>query len=639
MVVLAGCRGGASSSKTASADEVYRVSTGDDPAVVRAIGRPDADSDDRHFSSLRTALRARRNASSPPDRIVIHGGTYFLERPVRLTGEDSGVTIEAAAGTDPVFIGGRAVDGWEQDGDQFYAADLPDAADAEDVRALVVDGDLRPRSRLPESGYYRHESTFDVNWKSATAGGWVREPTREELTTMTVDPSDLPEEVKTENVELTVYHKWDTSQVRVRSIDRAKHEIRFAGPAGHPPGAFGVKKYVVWNTRAGLTKPGQWYVDRSREKIVYRPRPDEMPSDLRVFVPVTERLLRLRGVRDVRIRGLEFSVTTTPMIAGGFGAGGFPGAVDVDRASNARLENLHIHDVAGQGIRVDDGVDVVLERNRIHDTGACGMVAPGCDIRRNTVHHAGRIYPAAIGIKSGGKGAIITRNHVHHTTYSGIICGGRDHRITRNHIHHVMRKMTDGGAIYSFGGRDILVRGNYVHHLMDPDGDATAAYYLDEQSRNSVVEQNLSVGVKQPVNNHMARDNTIRGNVFVNDGGKLRLNFPRSDGYTFSKNVLVARDNIVFRNAEAIDTWTGNVIHSRTGRRLARALDRYEVIGTEPLNLPDGNATGDPKLTLDAGRVTYPSDSVARMLGIEPLDVSPPTENRKNRPKEGGERP
>ena len=65
------------------------------------------------------------------------------------------------------------------------------------------------------------------------------------------------------NAEITVYHMWDESVVGVKSLDPATQVIRFANPAGHPPGAFGVHNYVVWNVREGMTAPGQWYLDRT----------------------------------------------------------------------------------------------------------------------------------------------------------------------------------------------------------------------------------------------------------------------------------------------------------------------------------------------------------------------------------------
>ncbi len=579
ILLMGACR---SASETSPGEEksetVYRVSTGRNENVVSEIGQPGASEDDHHYSSIRAALEASRGAPEDREpRIVIHGGAYYLDQPLNLSSEDNGLTLEAAPGTSPSLYGGRAVTGWEQEGDRFYAADVPVPVSGEQLRLLVVNGEMRPRARLPEAGYFEHNSTFNVEWPSASAGGWEREPTWEELTTLTYKPGQIGPDLKPENAELTVYHKWDTSQVALKSIDRKTHTLTFSNPAGHPPGAFGVQKYVIWNTRQGLHEPGRWYVDRTRDKIVYWPKKGEQMDEVQVLAPVTERVIRILGASDITLRGLEISVTTTPMIAGGFGASQFPGAVEADYVTNGQFENIHIHNVAGQGLKVKNEQGVNIENSKIHSTGACGIIAPGTTIRNNRIHHIGRLYPAAIGIRSGGKGSIIARNTVHHTPYTAINCGGYSHRITDNHLHHAMQEMHDGAAIYTFSGRDIVIRGNYAHDITDKKGSGTAAYYLDEQSRNCVLKYNLSRNVEQPVNNHMAQNNTIHNNVFVNDG-TLRLNFPRSSGYTFSNNVLVADGPITFRNGGAIDSWTSNVLYSRSGEHLNKKLNNYEVI-------------------------------------------------------------
>lgn len=126
------------------------------------------------------------------------------------------------------------------------------------------------------------------------------------------------------NAELTVYHMWDESVVGLAGIDTDKQLLTFSTPAGHPPGAFGVKKYVVWNVRQGMTQPGQWYLDRAAGKVVYWPLPGEDMNTVETVAPTIESILRIRGqggkpVCNVTIRGLTVAVTNTPLVAGGFG--------------------------------------------------------------------------------------------------------------------------------------------------------------------------------------------------------------------------------------------------------------------------------------------------------------------------------
>ena len=106
------------------------------------------------------------------------------------------------------------------------------------------------------------------------------------------------------NAEVTVYHMWDESMVGLKAIDAEKQILTFSSPSGHPPGAFGVKKYVIWNIREGMTEPGQWYLDRTRGKVVYWPLPGEDMATAKVVA-----LLRARGA-------LAYTAVVVALVAG-----------------------------------------------------------------------------------------------------------------------------------------------------------------------------------------------------------------------------------------------------------------------------------------------------------------------------------
>ena len=86
-------------------------------------------------------------------------------------------------------------------------------------------------------GEFTHKSEWPYKWQSSQ-GGWSKEPTYEELTTMVYDPKDLGSWLDSRNAELTVFHAWDDSYVGLESNDTIKHLVRFTYPATHPAGAF-----------------------------------------------------------------------------------------------------------------------------------------------------------------------------------------------------------------------------------------------------------------------------------------------------------------------------------------------------------------------------------------------------------------
>jgi hypothetical protein len=594
------------------------------------LAEANSDRTDGPFGSLQAACRAARKLGATQKRtIVIAPGEYVLNEPVVLTSEDNGLTIEAQAGASVRLYGGRKVGGWQREGDRFYATELPGVKEGTwDFRALIVNGRFCPRARLPQQGYFEHSSVFDVPWMSTTGGGWKRKPTEQELTTMKYEPENLGPGLDIRNAEITVYHMWDESLVGVSANDPNAHTLTFSTPAGHPPGAFGVRKYVVWNVREGMTEPGQWYLDRTRGKVVYWPRPGEDMGRAEVIAPVVPSLIVLKGTRedpikDIIIRGLTFSATTTPLQAGGFGAERFAGAIDAVFAENCTLADCEVVNAGGQGIKAS-GANLRIEGCHIHHVGACGIRfrGRGTVVADNDVHDVGLTYPSAIALTGGGQDCEITHNHVHHTPYSAVTCGGRGSRIEGNRIHHAMQELHDGAGIYCFGGKDLTLRGNLIYDIVDTGGYGASAYYLDEQSEGCTVEGNLSVNVVRPSHNHMAANNTIRNNVFLSDTD-LYLTFPRSSGYTFEKNVLYAKGKITFDNYEGITTSANNVLFSGAGQVECHRLDRYSRTDSYSLEPSGTNIQADPRLTAyQDGRVEFAPDSPARKLGIEPVDVS-----------------
>lgn len=591
--------------------------------------KPNADGRDGPLATLAAACRASREVGDRPRTIVMQAGEYFLNAPVVLTGQDSGLTIEAADGADVTLYGGRPVTDWERDGETFYAATLPGVREGRwDFRAFIVNGRYCRRARLPEEGRFKHLSVFDVPWMSTTGGGWKRKPTEQELTTLKYKSNDLGPWLDVHNAEITVHHMWDESLVGLSAMDAETHTLTFASPTGHPAGAFGVKTYVLWNLRKGMTEPGQWYLDRTRGKVVYWPLPGEDMATTKAIAPAVESIIALAGtaenpVKDVTIRGLTLSVTTTPLKAGGFGAGRFEGALSATAAQNCTFADLDIVNVGGQGIKVQ-GTDLRLAGCHVHHVGACGIRHHGTRVQvtDNHVHHVGLTYASAIALTGGGTNALIAHNHVHHAPYSAITHGGEGSRIEGNLIHDAMLELHDGGGIYCFAGKNLILRGNFIRDIADTGGYGASAYYLDERSEGCLVEGNLSVNVMRPSHNHMAKNNTIRNNVFINDGD-LRLTWPRSSGYRFEKNMLYAGGKIVLENREGIAELSGNLFFSTEGRVECKKLDRYAQAGIYALEPDATNRLGDPKLTAyRTGKVETSPDSPARELGIEAIDVS-----------------
>jgi len=550
-----------------------------------------AGSRDRPLATLPAARDAARSGGVGPHRIVVLPGEYFLTKTLELDARDNGLTIEAETAGRATLYGGSLVTGWRRDGDRFWCVDLAGVRDGTwNFRAVVVNGRMPQRARMPETGTFQHQSVFDVRNLSSVGGGWERKPTRAELTTLRYAPGDIPPTFVARNAEVRVYHMWDESLCQVAANDSQRHTLTFATPARNPPGAFGIKTYVVFNTREGMTRPGQWYLDRAAGRLVYWPLAHEDMTRVRVIAPRLPCVVRIVGTAQrpaagICLRGLTVQATT-PQASSGHA---FDGAISLHQVRDCAFERLEICYVGGNGIAGGKLAGCRITDGHVHHTGAAGIVLDGSAtlVARNHIHHAGVYYPTAEGLvadnqgwRTGARGFRIQRNEVHDTPYCGIRARGGNHLIDENLIYRVMRELHDGAAIYGAMSQSVL-RGNLVRDVRKiGEGYGASAFYFDEGSQDSVIERNVALGVEQPVHNHIARRCVIRDNVFVADADML-LSFERSRDGVFAGNTLLAPGKITVEQPGALKVWTGNAVF-RAGRDAAGRTQAFLIDAARP---------------------------------------------------------
>jgi hypothetical protein len=134
--------------------------------------------------------------------------------------------------------------------------------------------------------------------------------------------------------------------------------------------------------------------------------------------------------------------------------------------------------------------------------------------------------------------------------------------VEENLIYRVMLELHDGAAIYTDGVSNCILRGNVARDIkVFGKGEGVSSYYLDEDSHDCIVEQNVSIGVARPTQNHIARNSIIRNNYFTSEGD-MHLSFPMSAQMTFEGNTLITPGRIRITKPDAITTWKGNRIFS-----------------------------------------------------------------------------
>ncbi|GLH95425.1 right-handed parallel beta-helix repeat-containing protein [Phytohabitans aurantiacus] len=495
---------------------------------------------DRPFATLERAQRAVRDLAGASVVVNLRGGTYTLASPLRMSGDagDSGAVYQAygygTARQEPVTIsGGRTVSGWRPGRDGIWRADAGDL----ETRQLYVDGRRANRTTaaipgtltLTDTGYTT-TSTIPRTWRAPGSIEFVYRYSYVEGRCGVAGVSG--------NTITMDQPCWDLA----RSLYGAEALASV---------------YQAENSPSFLTRPGDWYLDRSRHELLYRPRPGEDMRRATVVAPVLESLVTGTGVRDLGFRGLTFAYATW---LGSSEPAGFPaawsmylredglhtvpGAVTFHNAERVTLEGNRFTHLGGQGLELSKSSSHnVVSGNvftDISDGGILmGVVPPdetgtnrGNLISDNWIHHIGVEYRAASGIwDTATQHTTIAHNQVDDVPYSGILSGPSDdlrgimhsNRIVGNRVFHTNKLLDDGGGIYVRGEQGtsyadgLVIAGNAVTD--SDDGEWGVGIYTDDSTnwatvdRNAVYDYVAAIGGcseewgDRPVRNVRYRDN------------------------------------------------------------------------------------------------------------------------------------
>jgi len=182
--------------------------------------------------------------------------------------------------------GGRRITGFRPGrvkGRPAWVADIAEVRKGKwRFRQLFVDGQRRPRTRLPKTGMYRIESLpgfdFARQWEAFLEG------TRQ----FVYSGTDIRPWRSLSDVEVIGVSRWITNRLLIQEVDAARRLVTFDRPSLFslddtcPPRP---SVYWVENVREALDTPGQWYLDRPQGQLTYLPRPRERINVTAVVAP------------------------------------------------------------------------------------------------------------------------------------------------------------------------------------------------------------------------------------------------------------------------------------------------------------------------------------------------------------------
>lgn len=603
-ILALGCYAAAPALAAASADSrpvFYVAPTGND-RWSGARPTPNWFKTDGPLASIARAVelaRAPRHSDGGQHaQIYLQTGTYFLDQPIVLEPEDSGLTIAALPKSQPVLSGGKLITGWketEREGKKLWAADVPEVRGGGwFFRELWVNGRRAVRARYPKQGYLKIANLVDAR------PDWTKGQTR-----FRYAPGDLKSWKTVTEAEVVVMNRWAESRLPVFSVEEDQRVINFTKRS-----VFALMEgdlYYLEGLFEALNQPGEWYLDRHAGKLYYWPRPGESLKNTVAIAPQLTQVLRLQGrpqnnlfVQNVQLRGLTFSHTEwcfpdgfatskdKPTIfpapepqVGGFGQAeiGVPGAVWGEGVRQSVFERCAFKDLGNYGLELARGCQSNrITRCEFADLGAGGLKLgetvfrnQNADLTRANeisdcrIHDGAKMFHSAIGIWIGqSPDNRIVHNLVHDFYYTGISIGwtwgygpafASNNLVAFNHVHHIGVKsdgdgpiLSDMGGIYTLGKQPGTRIINNLWHDIAGLRYGGWGIYFDEGSSGILAESNVVYRTTHGgFHQHYGETNRVWNNLFAfgRDQQLQRTRVEAHQSFSFQTNIVFFDSGIV----------------------------------------------------------------------------------------------
>src|SRR5512133_1879995 len=610
----------------------------------------------RARDAVRALLKSQKEPR--PVRVLLRGGTYYLDQTLEFGPEDSSteqapVLYAAAPGEQVVLSGGRRLQQgrWREVNQQkAWLVDIPEVKEGRwRFRQLFVNGERRPRTRVPKEGEFQIEALPDV---PITDEAWEK-PVRRFVFAGT----DIQPWHNLNDVEVVAPCRWVDNRLPISEVDVQKRIVTFdRSSVRNLVELYHTKPSTYWieNVLEALDAPGQWYLDRPLGRLFCLPAKGEDLAGAELIAPRLVQLVRVIGragapVRFLRFERLNFAHTEWQPPADWAGSGqaavDVPGAIFFSNATQCAIAQCRVEHLGTYGIELGGGCrEIEISRNRLTDL-AGGGIKLGPDTQRsmvadNEIAHAGRIFMSAVGIWIGhSSGNQVVHNHIQDLHYSGISVGWQwdfkpskatNNIVAYNHIHDLGHGLlSDMGGIYTLGvSPGTRLVGNVIH---DVKARAYGGWgiYPDEGSSGIVIESNLVYRCSSaPFLAHINRNITVQNNIFalgeqcqVERAGAMPG--PEQE-YSFTRNI------VYYRQGQLVGYWDSrnnsfayerNLYWNASGARLTfcgKTLAEWQAAGRDKESLIADPLFLDP----EHGDFKMKPASPAARIGFQPWDLS-----------------
>lgn len=475
--------------------------------------------------------------------VKLQSGTYYLTETLNFTEEENArkkdniITFKGTGKTQPLISGGARIKGWVKMSDGVYKASLPESIS--DVRQLYIDGEIRNRAKSK----YTY-GALDYHYASE------EDKTAEKPDGIIVSGINFPEFSNAEDVEFVYDILWANQRVAVKSITKEDEKIVVLMEQPYYswalnknyPGTAPAKgaRFYIENAIEFLDEDGEFYFDKTKNEIYYRPYENENPNFKECYVPCTEFLIKNEGFDGLVLENLDFrhGAWTKPgkqgvtgfqadaLIGETVNASGKNDAVDMlpaqlsfKNADNIQIKNCSFINLASGAIALlGETQNSLIEGNIIRDISGTGIIVGewGKDyaevgdeapcrsnvIKNNVIKRTAQEYYGSVGVAVYYANDIsILNNDISELPYTAISLGwgwGVDryksggHVIKQNKLSDACNVFSDGGLVYMLGS----MPGTEVSENYLTDCPGYGGIYFDQGSADITAKNNVLANCK-----------------------------------------------------------------------------------------------------------------------------------------------
>ncbi len=626
-------------------------------------------------TAAKERLKLLKGTTDEAVTVWFRSGTYLIDEEVKFDATDlENVVYRSYPNEEVVFTGSIEFTEWTQTIINSTRAFVTDVDTNEMYFRSLFKGEERLSvSKWPKTGSFKVTNALEADALDPENISGFFDLHVAFFTDKTFNFSNL------NDVNVRILHKWCDDILPLHSVDTATGRIELQKPA-----AMTIEigdNFVYENVREALTEPGEWYLDRSENKLYYIPEKNETVDNLTLSAPVTENFLNIDGASNITFSGIKFKNTDWDFVSGTKwhtvadtenpllanikynqthpqAAYETPAAIYITNSSGINFINCEFKNISNTTIKYDTGSkDSVVKSCLFDQIGGNAIFIDGpfeipaktsnIDITDCHIRYYGRIYNNSIGVLiTHATDCDITHNEIHDGWYTAVSVGWNwgytdnptnNIKVQNNLIYNIGNGwLSDMGGIYTLGIQpDTVLSGNIIHNVGCYEGSTGYGgwgIYLDEGSSYITVKNNLVYDCSsQSFHQHYGKDNLIQNNIFaLSDDGQFIITKNEEHNSLFLYNNIFISDNeVIYKNTTDTDWFiensntywdytNGEKVYSGNSTDLG---DRVSVSKMKSKGLYNNGVFADPCFKdIENRDFTLSLNSPALDAGFEPWD-------------------